>query len=137
MSKLVFNDDRTITVGLIAVEEETGREVLLREPSLLELAVIRKKARDADDLCPTVPVLDRATATPDEIEGFTKAVYAREDHIYSTEAPYGNVVLYIINTLRTDDGTAVSLNELPPWGANPLTARQIIDHYKAPLPGEE
>ena len=126
MSKLVLNDDGTITLPL------RGREpITLPEPSIAQLAEMTGYVMEADSSLPEIPPID--TDDNAAMLAATSALRDRTMQTYSAESPYGSAVVKLVKLL-TDE--AITLDDLPGWAAAPMTCRQIIGHWQTPLAGE-
>lgn len=135
MSKLVFNDDGTITVPLKPPKgDPTPREVVLPEPSMRELALMHVTVAAADDKLPSLPPAAGQSRTPTELEEAGKVLRERTLIQFSDESPHGQALIDIIKLLTDTD---VSPDELYGWAANPTTCNQILGHFQSPLPGKD
>lgn len=133
MPKLQVNDDGTITFPL------KGREpVTLEEPSMADLGWLTAAVQALDTSMPVIPPI-RENSSPDEVEAFTVGSRARTVAIYDVSAenplPYGHLVIETIK--RFSDGVQdVDSSQLYGWAASPATVRAILEHFRAPLPGQ-
>lgn len=138
MSKLLFNDDGTITVPLIALPPEgggkpTARSVVLPEPSMRQLAKMHDIAGKADDALPDLEPLP-ANPTSEQAAQYLTTMRSRTDMQYAEDSPYG---LALIETVELLTGETLTPDDLPGWACNPRTMNAILSHFQTPLPGPE
>lgn len=137
MSDLKLNPDGTITIPLrpvIGAEGKRSRDVVLPEPSMLQLARMHSIVHDADESLPSVITIgDPEAATDEDLRAATDRLTERTMKTYSEEMPYGNAVVEIIKLLVPD--STVTTDDLPGWCANPNTCRRMLTHFQTPLAG--
>lgn len=127
MSKLVLNDDGTITIPLRNKEPLT-----LPEPSIAQIAEVVGYIYAADEAIPDVPQIDTEDAAA--VQGVQEIMRARTMTTYSAVAPYGAAIVQIAKLVAEAD---ITLDDLPSWAASPVTCRQILQHWQTPLGGED
>jgi hypothetical protein len=127
MSKLVLNDDGSITLPL------RGKEPLtLPEPSIAQLAEMVTAVYGADEAIPDVPTINTEDAAA--VIAAQEVMRDRTLKMYASDSPYGEAVVKIVKIAVDAD---ITLDDLPSWCAAPQTCRQILQHWQSPLAGED
>lgn len=128
MPKMVKNDDGTITLPV------KGREaILLDEPSLDDLAWLTEEAEKLDKELPQLPaVSDQQDG--EQLKAWADASHDRTMAIYRAGTPYGTLLIEVVKRL-TDGKETVDGSQLYGWAASPAVIREMLEFWRAPLPG--
>lgn len=131
LSKLQTNEDGTVSVPLRNEDGKTYKRIILREPTMDELAAIHDMILDANDELPEVPLVTVAS-TIDERKVANDAADSRRRAVYSTEGPHGKVFVKIVEMLSDETPTRA---QLPGWAQAPKACQVLLDHFTDPLGG--
>lgn len=139
MPKMTLQEDGTVLFPI-----KGGKVLTLDEPSLAELAWMHDETAKIDAELTQLPGLVPQTATAEQVAAFDTASQTRTQEIYGTgrEQPYGKLIVQVLAKLAmADDGSPIGLetltiDKLYGWAASPRVMRELLEHYRTPLPGK-
>jgi hypothetical protein len=126
MSKLLVNEDGSVTIPL------PGKPpVIIDTPTLGDVAWLEAEFEHLETTIPSVPSIDPATASPEELEAVTKANRERNAFCFNAENgyPYAQPIAELITRVT---GEPCTVEELPAWARAPLTLGRLVVTFRTP-----